>query len=110
MQSLLEKAAPRPITALEIQKKAAKKFHISLEEALSLSRKKDALLAGRTAMYFIKTKLRKSLNDTGRLFGGKDHSTVVNGLKKIEKLKATDPKFRPALDELEREMESCGSA
>ena len=109
MQSLLEKAAPRPITALEIQKKTAKKFHVSLEEALSPSRKKDALLARQTAMYFIKTKLRKSLSDTGRLFGGKDHSTVVNGLKKIEKLKAKDPEFRLALDELEREMESCGA-
>ena len=109
IQSLLEKAAPRPITALEIQKKAAKKFHVSLEEALSLSRKKDALLARQTAMYFIKTKLRKSLSDTGRLFGGKDHSTVVNGLKKIERLKAKDPEFRLALDELEREMESCGA-
>ena len=106
IQGLLEKAAPRPVTALEIQKKAAKKFHVSLEEALSLSRKKEALLARQTAMYFIKTKLRKSLSDTGRLFGGKDHSTVVNSLKKVEKLKAKDPEFQLILEELQNDLDS----
>ena len=101
---ILSRIGSPQLTVLDIQKKVAKTFHVSLEEMLSCCRKKNIVLARQTAMYFIKTSLKKSLSDIGRIFGGKDHSTVMNGLKKIENLKVKDPEFRFHLEELAREI------
>ena len=105
INGILERMTPPPLTVSEIQKKIAKKFHIPVEDMLSLSRKKNTVLARQTAMYFIKAHLKRSLSDIGRIFGGKDHSTVVNGFKKIEKLKARDSEFQLIFEELHREIQ-----
>ena len=106
INTLLTRMGSPPLTVLEIQKKVAKKFHVSIEDMLSPSRKKTTVLARQTAMYFIKKSLQKSLSDIGRLFGGKDHSTVMNSLKKVEKLKVKDPDFKQDWEELQREIQS----
>ena len=103
--TILSRMGSSPPTVLEIQKKVAKKFHISVEDMLSPSRKKTTVLARQTAMYFIKTTLKKSLSDIGRLFGGKDHSTVMNSLKKVKRLKKEDPEFKLDWEELQREIQ-----
>ena len=105
INGILEKMTPLPLTVSEIQKKIAKKFHISVEDMLSVSRKKHTVLARQLAMYFIKTHLKKSLSDIGRIFGGKDHSTVMNGFKKIDKLKTKDSEFRLIFEDLQREIQ-----
>ena len=104
IDTILSRIGPPPLTVIEIQKKVAKKFNISLEEMLSSCRKKNIVLARQTAMYFIKMALKKSLSDIGRIFGGKDHSTVVNGLKKVERLKAQNPDFKMDLEDLHQEI------
>ena len=105
INGILERMTPPPLTVSEIQKKIAKKFHIPVEDMLSISRKKNTVLARQTAMYFIKTHLKKSLSDIGRIFGGKDHSTVMNGFKKINKLKANDSEFQVIFEDLQREIQ-----
>ena len=104
IDAILSRIGPPPLTVLEIQKKVAKKFNISIEDMLSPCRKKNIVLARQTAMYFIKTGLKKSLSDIGRIFGGKDHSTVVNGLKKVERLKAESPDFKIDWEDLHGEI------
>ena len=104
IDSILSRIGSPPLTVLEIQKKVAKKLHVSLEDMMSPSRKKNIVLARQTAMYFIKASLRKSLSDIGRIFGGKDHSTVVNSLKKVERLKTKNPDFRLDWEDLHREI------
>lgn len=104
INGILERMTPPPFTVSEIQKRVAKKFHVSMEDMLSLSRKKNTVLARQTAMYFIKTHLKKSLSDIGRIFGGKDHSTVMNGFKKIEKLKIKDSEYRLIFEDLQRDI------
>ena len=106
IDSILSRIGSPPLTVLEIQKKVARKFNIPLEDMLSSSRKKNIVLARQTAMYFIKTSLKKSLSDIGRLFGGKDHSTVMNGIKKIEKLKANSPDFKWDWEDLQKDMQN----
>lgn len=105
INGILERITPPPLTASEIQKKISKKFHISVEDMLSISRKKNTVLARQLAMYFIKKHLKKSLSDIGRIFGGKDHSTVMNGFKKIDRLKANDSEFQAIFEDLQREIQ-----
>jgi chromosomal replication initiator protein len=51
-------------------------------------------------MYLIKKFLDKSLVEIGKSFGGKDHTTVINSLEKVEKLQSTNPQFKNDIDEL----------
>ena len=94
----------KELTVEEIQKKAAKGFGISIEELKSPSRKKHIVTARQTAMYLIRIHLRKSLNDISLVFKKKDHTTVINSLKKVEKLKTTDKEFKGILEVLQREI------
>ena len=52
------------------------------------------------AMYLIKKFLDKSLVDIGRAFGGRDHTTVINSLEKVESLQSKDAQFKNDIDEL----------
>ena len=51
----------------------------------SKNRSKPLLLARQLSMYLIKNHLDKSLVEIGRSFGGRDHTTVLNSLRKIER-------------------------
>ena len=98
------KTVQRELTVEEIQKNVAKVFCISEEDLKSPSRKKQIVKGRQTAMYLIRTNLRKSLNDIGSIFGKKDHTTVLNSLKKVEKLKSEDKDFKRLLELLQRDI------
>ena len=106
VEKILENIAPSAPTVEDIQKKVAEKFNVEIEEMLSNSRMKNIVTARQTAMFFIKQILKKSLNDVGRLFGGKDHTTVLNSLRKINKLKEKDPYFKRLLENIQKELQS----
>ncbi len=94
----------KELTVEEIQKKTVHAFHISIENLKSPSRKKHIVRARQTAMFLIRKFLKKSLNDISLSFGKKDHTTVLNSIKKIEKLKTQDSSFKKLLEDLEREI------
>ena len=94
----------RELSLEEIQKRVAKSFHLSIEELKSPSRKKHIVTARQTAMHLIRSNLKKSLNDISLAFGKKDHTTVLNSLKKVEKLKSEDREFERIFNQLQREI------
>ena len=98
------KGLKKELTVTEIQKKTAKAFNISIEELKSLSRKKPIIIARQTSMYLTRKYLRKSLNDIRLAFEKKDHTTVLNSLKKVEKLKSEDKDFKRVLEFLQKEI------
>ena len=104
MRAILRDSAAAPLTAEEISSRAAEKFHVSLEDLKSPCRKRPIVIARQTAMYFIKSILRKSLSETGAAFGKKDHTTALNAIKKVNRLKEADPDFRKAFEELKEEF------
>ena len=57
------------------------------------------------AMFLAKTMTSRSLPDIGRRFGGRDHTTVIHGVRKIEELRATDPQIADDIDALKRALE-----
>ena len=104
IEHILKSLTPQECTPEEIQKQVAKTFSVSVEDLQGKSRTKNIVTARQTAMFLTKTLLRKSLNDVGRLFGGRDHTTVINSLKKVKKLQLEDPSFKRVLDDLHREI------
>jgi chromosomal replication initiator protein len=52
-------------------------------------------------MFLIKKHLEKPLVDIGRAFGGKDHTTVINALRRIEDQLTKDSEIKKDIDELE---------
>lgn len=89
------------LTMEDIQKLTADHFKVRIVDLKSKNRSKPLVTARQTAMYLIKKHLDKSLVDIGRAFGGKDHTTVINALKKIEKQQAIDSELARDLQELE---------
>ena len=104
MEKILNSLTPKKPRPEEIQKQTAAAFHISREDLLGRSRTKNIVRARQTAMFLIKNSLKNSLSDVGRLFGGRDHTTVINSLRKVEELKEKDPAFKRVLDSLYKEI------
>ena len=102
----LLRAQDRRVTIEEIQKKVAERFHIRMADMVS-SRKQRAIARPRQiAMYLAKRLTSRSLPEIGRKFGGRDHTTVMHGVRKVEELMGADPAFREDVVLLERMLES----
>jgi chromosomal replication initiator protein len=57
-------------------------------------------------MYLAKQLTTRSLPEIGRKFGGRDHTTVMHAVRKIEELRASDRNFADDIDLLRRMIES----
>lgn len=88
------------ISIEEIQRIVAEFYKIRITDIKSSSRAKPIVVPRQIAMYLIKKFLDKSLVEIGKSFGGKDHTTVINSLNKIEGLLQTDPQFKNDIDDL----------
>jgi chromosomal replication initiator protein len=72
----------------------SKHYHVSADQLKSKRRTQDLALARQVAMYVAREKIGASLNQIGRAFGKRDHTTVLHACQKIKKLTTSDPKFR----------------
>ena len=88
------------ISIEEIQRIVSEYYKIRVTDIKSSSRARPIVVPRQVAMYLIKKFLDKSLVDIGKAFGGKDHTTVINSLDKVENLQNTDPQMKNDIDEL----------
>ncbi len=88
------------ISIEEIQRIVSEFYKIRITDIKSSSRAKPIVVPRQIAMYLIKKFLDKSLVEIGKSFGGKDHTTVINSLNKIEGLLQKDPQFKNDIDDL----------
>lgn len=88
------------LTAEEILQLVGNHYQMRIADLKSKSRAKPCVTARQVAMFLIKNHLNKSLVDIGRLFGGKDHTTVLNALRKIEYQLTKDSELKRDIDEL----------
>ncbi|PIE11037.1 MAG: chromosomal replication initiator protein DnaA [Rhodobacterales bacterium] len=100
------RASDRKITIEEIQRKVSEHFNIRLADMIGPRRQRVFARPRQMAMYLSKTMTSRSLPEIGRRFGGRDHTTVLHGVKKIEELKATDSQIADDLELLRRSLES----
>ena len=104
LQDLL-RASDRRITIEEIQKKVAEHFTIKLAEMSSARRSRQVARPRQIAMYLAKQLTSRSLPEIGRKFGGRDHTTVMHAVKKVEELKETDQNFAEDVELLRRMLQ-----
>jgi chromosomal replication initiator protein len=88
------------ITIEHIQRKAAEFFGVKLVDMRAKNRTKAVAFPRQIAMYLARQLTHSSLAEVGRAFGGKDHTTVLHAVEKIQTLLQEDPKFRKSLDTL----------
>ncbi len=102
----LLKASDRRITIEEIQKRVAEHFNIKLAEMSSARRSRQVARPRQIAMYLAKQLTSRSLPEIGRKFGGRDHTTVMHAVKKVEELKGADQSFSEDVELLRRMLQS----
>ncbi len=94
--------ANRHLTVEAIQKLVADHYNIKLTELKSSRRLKTLTGPRQIAMYLCRKHVKSSFPELGMKFGGKDHSTVVHAVQKVEKKLEDDPSFRKEIDSLEK--------
>ncbi|MBV9374480.1 MAG: chromosomal replication initiator protein DnaA [Alphaproteobacteria bacterium] len=95
----------RRVTIDEIQRKVAEHFNVKLGEMTSDRRARAVARPRQVAMYLAKQLTTRSLPQIGRKFGGRDHTTVMHGVRKIEELMRTDPSLAEDVELLRRMLQ-----
>ena len=84
-QTFITPDKPREITAQLIIEVVSEHFHISVDQMISKTRSSEIARPRQIAMYLCKTMTSDSLDVIGQLLGGRDHSTIIHGIKKVTK-------------------------
>ena len=82
-------------------KLAAQHYNVRVTDLKSRNRTKPLVTARQVSMYLVKKHLDKSLVDIGRAFGGKDHTTVMSALRRIQDQQTKNLDLKRDIEELE---------
>ncbi|WP_167073335.1 chromosomal replication initiator protein DnaA [Sphingomonas vulcanisoli] len=99
------RASQRRVTIDEIQRRVCEHFRIRQSEMGSARRARDVARPRQIAMYLAKQLTQRSLPEIGRRFGGRDHTTVIHAVRKIEELRAADAEIDADVRLLMRQLE-----
>jgi chromosomal replication initiator protein len=99
------RASERKITVEEIQRRVSEHYNIRLSELIGPKRVRNFARPRQVAMYLCKQLTSRSLPEIGRRFGGRDHTTVMHGVKRIEELKIQDGQIAEDIEMLRRALE-----
>lgn len=94
----------RRVTVDQIQKTVAEHYQLKQADLISERRARVVARPRQVAMWLAKQITTRSLPDIGRRFGGRDHTTVLHAVRRIEALKAEDPMIARDLDVLLRKL------
>jgi chromosomal replication initiator protein len=100
------RASDRKVTIEEIQRKVAEHYNVRLSDLIGPKRVRTIARPRQIAMYLAKQLTPRSLPEIGRRFGGRDHTTIMHGVRKIEELMAQDTQMAEDLQLLRRLLES----
>ena len=101
----LLRANERRVSIEDIQKQVAEHFNIPLADMSSPRRARAVARPRQVAMYLAKHLTSRSLPEIGRKFGGRDHTTVMHAIRKIEELSAGDAVLADDIRLLRRSLE-----
>ena len=109
VQELLKdllRANDKRLSIEDIQKQVAEHYSIRTAEILSAGRARAIARPRQIAMYLTKKLTTLSLPEIGRKFGGRDHTTIMHGVKTIEKLIETDQEVAENVELLQKILQS----
>jgi chromosomal replication initiator protein len=102
IRDLIRPADPRRIRVEDILRVVSKHYGVSRADLLSSRRTANVVRPRQIAMYLAKTLTLRSLPEIGRRFGGRDHTTVLHAVRKIEGLVQGDKVLADEIDSLKR--------
>ena len=105
VRDLIRPQEPKRIKIEDIQRVVARQYNVSRSDLLSSRRTANVVRPRQVAMYLAKTLTLRSLPEIGRRFGGRDHTTVLHAVRKIEALVAKDNALSEEVESLKRQLQ-----
>lgn len=99
---LVQTGEPKRVRIEDIQRVVSRHFNVSRQELISNRRTRVIVKPRQIAMYLAKTMTPRSFPEIGRRFGGRDHTTVLHAVRKIEDLMKNDTKLSHEVELLKR--------
>jgi len=105
IRDLIRHREPRRVKIEDIQRLVANHYNVSRADILSSRRTATVVRPRQIAMYLAKSLTLRSLPEIGRRFGGRDHTTVLHAVRKIEGMVTKDQELAGELDHLRRMLQ-----
>src|SRR5438128_2336300 len=105
VRDLVRAHDPRRVKIEDIQRTVARQYNVSRADLLSARRTANVVRPRQVAMYLAKTLTLRSLPEIGRRFGGRDHTTVLHAVRKIEGLVGNDAMLADEIEVLKRQLQ-----
>ncbi|RIK99511.1 MAG: chromosomal replication initiator protein DnaA [Proteobacteria bacterium] len=105
VRDLIRPQDPKRVKIEDIQRVVARQYSVSRADLLSSRRTANVVRPRQVAMYLAKTLTLRSLPEIGRRFGGRDHTTVLHAVRKIEGLIAKDNALANEVELLKRQLQ-----
>jgi chromosomal replication initiator protein len=105
MRDLIRPAEPKRVRIEDIQRVVARQYNVSRSDLLSSRRTANVVRPRQVAMYLAKVLTLRSLPEIGRRFGGRDHTTVLHAVRKIEALAGHDAALAEEIEGLKRQLQ-----
>ncbi len=105
IRDLIRPQEPKRIKIEEIQRIVARQYNVSRADLLSSRRTANVVRPRQVAMYLAKQLTLRSLPEIGRRFGGRDHTTVLHAVRKIENLVNNDSSLAEEIELLKRQLQ-----
>jgi chromosomal replication initiator protein len=105
VRDLIRPQDPKRVKIEEIQRAVARHYNVSRADLLSSRRTANVVRPRQVAMYLAKTLTLRSLPEIGRRFGGRDHTTVLHAVRKIEGLVGSDTLLAEEIEALKRQLQ-----
>src|SRR3569832_413853 len=106
VRDLIRPQEPKRGKIEDIQRVVARQYNVSRSDLLSSRRTANVVRPRQVAMYLAKTLTLRSLPEIGRRFGGREHTTVLHAVRKIEALVAKDVSLSEEVESLKRQLQS----
>jgi chromosomal replication initiator protein len=105
MRDLIRPVEPKRVRIEDIQRVVARQYNVSRADLLSSRRTANVVRPRQVAMYLAKILTLRSLPEIGRRFGGRDHTTVLHAVRKIEALAGNDSALAEEIESLKRQLQ-----
>ena len=105
VRDLIRPQEPKRVKIEDIQRVVARQYNVSRSDLLSSRRTANVVRPRQVAMYLAKTLTLRSLPEIGRRFGGRDHTTVLHAVRKIENLVGSDMTLAEEIELLKRQLQ-----
>ena len=110
VRDLIRPQEPKRVKIEDIQRVVARQYNVSRADILSSRRTANVVRPRQIAMYLAKTLTLRSLPEIGRRFGGRDHTTVLHAVRKIEGLVDNDNVLAEEIELLKRTAAGVGDS